>query len=169
MTDSAEDRFRAFVTAQTGPLLRTAYLLTGDRGHAEDLVQSAFCKTYLHWRRVMRYEQPEAYVRKVMVNERRSVWRRRKRGLEYLTSDPPDQLTPDATAAVGVREELWAQLRQLPPRARAAVVLRYWEDRSEAETAQILGCTVGNVKKLSASGLAALRKQLGANAQGGER
>src|SRR5690349_9187945 len=104
MTDSAEERFRAFVAAQAGPLLRTAYLLTGDRGHAEDLVQHALCTTYLHWRTVMRYDRPEAYTRKVMLNERRSIWRRR-RPEEQLTADPPERGTPDGTAGVGERDE----------------------------------------------------------------
>lgn len=158
MTDSAEERFRAFVAAQAGPLMRTAYLLTGDRGHAEDLVQQALCTTYLHWRTVMRYDRPEAYARKVMLNERRSVWRRRRP--EYLTAEPPERGAPDSTAGVGVRDELWTQLRRLAPRTRAVIVLRYWEDRSQEETAQILDCSVGTVKKLSAYGLARLRQYL---------
>jgi RNA polymerase sigma-70 factor (sigma-E family) len=165
MTESADEQFRMFVAAQAGRLMRTAYLLTGDRGHAEDLVQSALCATYLHWRKVMRYERPEAYVRKVMLNERRSFWRRRRP--EQLTADPPERAVPDGTAAVGIRDELWANLRLLPPRTRAVVVLRHWEDRSEAETAEILGCTVGNVKKLGSQGLARLREHL--NAQGVNR
>lgn len=158
MDDTANEQFRAFVTAQSAPLMRTAYLLTGNLVEAEDLVQSALCTTYLHWRKVVRYDQPAAYVRKVMLNERRSFWRRRRP--EQLTADPPERSAQDATAAIGVRDELWTQLRQLPPRTRAVVVLRYWEDRSEAETAEILGCSAGTVKKLGSQGLARLREHL---------
>jgi RNA polymerase sigma-70 factor (sigma-E family) len=159
MADSVDEHFRAFVSAEERPLLRTAYLLTGNRTQAEDLVQNALCKTYRHWRKVMRYERPEAYVRKVMVNERRTGWRRSQR--EELTGDPPERQLADHTTAVGDRHELWAALRQLPPRTRAVVVLRYWEDYSEADTAQILGCSVGNVKKLGSRGLARLREAYG--------
>lgn len=159
MDDSANEQFRAFVSAQAGPLLRTAFLLTSDRGLAEDLVQSALCTTYLHWNKVMRYDRPEAYVRKVMLNERRSFWRRRKG--EELTAVPPDRGLPDAANVIGVRDELWTELRRLAPRTRAVVVLRYWEDRSEAQTADLLGCSVGTVKKLASVGLARLREYLG--------
>jgi DNA-directed RNA polymerase specialized sigma24 family protein len=140
MDSSAEDHFRSFVQAQSRPLLRLAFLLTGDRGHAEDLMQTALYKAYLHWRRVMRYDRPEAYVRKVMLNEQRKTWRRRGRA-EDLTSRPPERGTPDGVV----------------------VVLRYWEDRSEADTAEILDCSVGTVKKLGSTGLARLRRQLGTN------
>jgi RNA polymerase sigma-70 factor (sigma-E family) len=164
--DSIEQHFQAFVAAEARALLRTAFLLTGDRGHAEDLMQTALYKAYLHWRRVMRYDRPEAYVRKVMLNERRKFWRR-NRPDEALTAEPPDRGHPDGTAAVHQREELWTQLRLLAPRTRAVVVLRFWEDRSEADTAEILGCTVGTVKKLGARGLAQLRDHL--NPQTGVR
>ncbi len=156
MDSSAESHFRSFVDAQSRPLLRTAFLLTGDRGHAEDLVQTALYKTYLHWRRVARYDRPEAYVRKVMLNERRRAWQRR-RPEEDLTAEPPELSTPDGTAGVAQREDLWTLLRGLPARTRAVVVLRYWEDRSEADTADILGCSVGTVKKLASVGLTRLR------------
>jgi RNA polymerase sigma-70 factor (sigma-E family) len=164
MNDTADEQFRVFVAAQTGPLMRTAYLLTGDRRDAEDLVQSALCTTYLHWRNVVRYDRPEAYVRKVMLNERRTFWRRRRP--EQLTADPPERPTQDMTTAVDVRDELWTQLRLLPPRTQAVVVLRYWEDRSEADTADILGCSAGTVKKLAFQGLARLRQHLSHATQG---
>src|SRR5215213_8154728 len=166
MDSAAEDQFRSFVDAQSRALLRMAFLLTGDRGHAEDLMQTALYKTYLHWWRVMRYDRPEAYVRKVMVNEQRRSWRRAR--AEDLTAEPPERGTPDGTAAVAERDELTALLRRLPARTRAVVVLRYWEDQSEADTADILGCSVGTVKKLASTGLARLRAQLGvAGAQTG--
>jgi RNA polymerase sigma-70 factor (sigma-E family) len=168
MDDRADEQFRTFVAAQTGPLMGTAYLLTGDRSQAEDLVQSALCVTYAHWRSVMRYDRPEAYVRKVMLNERRTFWRRRRP--EELTGWVPDQPIDDGTHQVGLRDELWTQLRQLPPRTRAVVVLRYWEDRSEAETAELLGCSAGTVKKLASIGLARLRAHLNPQiTQGGDR
>ena len=157
--DSPEQHFQAFVNAEARALLRTAYLLTGDRGHAEDLMQTALYLAYLHWRKVMRYERPDAYVRKVMLNERRKYWRRHRPD-EHLTAEPPDRGQPDGTAAVHARDQLWAELRRLAPRTRAVVVLRYWEDRSEADTADILGCSVGTVKKLAARGLGQLRHHL---------
>jgi RNA polymerase sigma-70 factor (sigma-E family) len=159
MSQSTEQHFQAFVAMEAKALLHVAYLLTGDRGHAEDLMQTALYKAYLHWRRVMRYERPDAYVRKVMLNERRRAWRRSRLG-ESLTAEPPDRGTPDVTRGVDERDELWAQLRKLPPRTRAVVVLRYWEDRSEAETASILDCSVGTVKKLASVGLSRLRIEL---------
>jgi len=150
MTDSAEERFRAFVAAQAGPLMRTAYLLTGDRGHAEDLVQNALCTTYLHWRTVMRYERPEAYARKVMLNERRQLLAAQAAGAVDRRPARAGARRADRMADVGVRDELWTQLRRLAPRTRAVIVLRYWEDRSQEETAQLLDCSVGTVKKLAA-------------------
>jgi RNA polymerase sigma-70 factor (sigma-E family) len=165
MSTTTEQHFQAFVATEAKALLHVAYLLTGDRGHAEDLMQTALYKAYVHWWRVMRYERPEAYVRKVMLNERRRIWRRRKPG-ESLTAEPPDRGTPDGTPAVDERDEMWTQLQKLPPRTRAVVVLRYWEDRSEAETASILDCSVGTVKKLASVGLSRLRVQLDTKQEG---
>ncbi|WP_030486944.1 SigE family RNA polymerase sigma factor [Micromonospora chokoriensis] len=151
-----DEQFRLFVQRQWGPLLRTAYLLTGDRGTAEDLVQSALEKTHRRWGRVLRRDAPEVYVRRAMVNTAIS-WRRRRRPLEVplLTSDSAP--TGDAYAQVEERQWLLTALRRLPPRTQAVLVLRYFEDLSEVDTAKVLGCSVGSVKSQASRGLARLR------------
>ncbi|MGW5670919.1 SigE family RNA polymerase sigma factor [Micromonospora sp. NPDC003776] len=153
-----DDQFRLFVQRQWGPLLRTAYLLTGDRGTAEDLVQSALEKTHRRWGRVLRRDAPEVYVRRVMVNTAIS-WRRRRRPLEVplLTSDSAP--VPDPYGQVEQRELLLVALRRLPRRTQAILTLRYLEDLSEADTAAALGCSVGAVKSQASRGLARLRAE----------
>jgi RNA polymerase sigma-70 factor (sigma-E family) len=158
---SAEDDFREFVVARTPALLGMAYALTGDRGLAEDLLQTALLKTYNHWRTVRTSEHPDAYVRRVMANQRISWWRRRRVAESDLPV--PDRAGPDRRSGIEERDELWRALRQLPPRTRTVVVLRYWEDLSEAEVAGILGCTVGSVKSQSSRGLHRLRAVLAAD------
>ena len=147
--------FDEFVATRSPALLRTAYLLTGDRGLAEDLLQSALAKAYRHWDRVAAVGSPEAYVRRIMVNERRSWWRH-DRGREVLGA-VPDRGGPDESAALAERDAVWQAVLALPPRTRAVLVLRYWEDLSEAETAQILDCSVGTVKSQASKALAKLR------------
>ncbi|MEV4620033.1 SigE family RNA polymerase sigma factor [Asanoa sp. NPDC049573] len=148
-----DERFRLFVRAQWGPLTRTAYLLTGDRGTAEDLVQSALEKTHRRWARI---ESPEVYVRRVMVNTATSWWRRR-RPVEVPLLATDTAPTPDDYLRVEQRQQLLVALRQLPPRTQAVLVLRYFEDLSEADTARVLGCSVGSVKSQASRGLARLR------------
>ena len=149
----AEDSdFDVFVQTRTGPLLRTAYLLVGDEQRAEDLLQTALTKAWFAWRRIE--WDPEAYVRRVMVTTSASWWRRRWNGERPMADlpDAPRTADPDAHD-----HDLWEALRHLPPRQRAIVVLRYLEDRSERETAQLLGVSVGTVKSQSARALAKLR------------
>jgi RNA polymerase sigma-70 factor (sigma-E family) len=125
------------VVARTPALLGIAYALTGDRGLAEDLLQTPLLNTYRHWGAVRTSEHPDAYVRRVMANQRISWWRRRRvleSGLPV-----PDRATAARDSGIEDRDELWRALRQLPPRTRAVVVLRYWEDLPEAEVADILG------------------------------
>lgn len=148
--------FQEFVEVRYADLLRTAYLLTGSRESAEDLVQTALLTTMRHWRTV---GDPQAYVRRAMVNQRISVWRRIG-SRELLTAVPPEQSQPDGTAGRADRDELLTALGRLPARMRAVLVLRYWEDMSEAETARVLGCSVGTVKSQSSRGLARLRDVL---------
>ncbi|MEV4491804.1 SigE family RNA polymerase sigma factor [Micromonospora coxensis] len=158
--DDAE--FREFVEARYAELLRTAYLLTGSRDAAQDLVHDALLKVMRHWRRI---DEPIAYVRRAMVNERTSRWRRI--GLrELLTSAVPDRAGPDSADAVVARDELLAALDRLPARMRTVLVLRYWEDLPEAEVAQAMGCSVGTVKSQAARGLARLRDVLGGGRSG---
>lgn len=134
--------FQEFVELRYADLLRTAFLLTGSREAAEDLVQTALLTTMRHWRTVT---DPQAYVRRAMVNQRISLWRRIG-SRELLTAVPPERSTPDGTAGRADRDELLGALGRLPVRMRAVLVLRYWEDLSEAETAYVLGCSIGTVK-----------------------
>ena len=157
MDPSTDDDFRDFVRARSPALLGTAYALTGDRGLAEDLLQTALLKTYRHWREVGRSDRPEAYVRRVMANQRISWWRRRR--VAEHGGTVPDRAGP-SPYPVEDRDELWRALQQLPPRTRAVLVLRYWEDLAEADVARILGCSVGSVKSQASRGLHRLRAVL---------
>jgi RNA polymerase sigma-70 factor (ECF subfamily) len=161
MDSDVERDFRDFVVARSPALLATAYLLTGDRGIAEDLVQATLLRAYRHWARICAVGDPEAYVRRVLANQRISWWRRH-RVTEAVTATPPDLSVADATGAIVDRDLLWRLLQQMAPRTRAVLVLRYWEDRSEAETAEILGCSVGTVKSQASRGLQRMRGRLAA-------
>jgi RNA polymerase sigma-70 factor (sigma-E family) len=161
--DDDEANFREFVTLGWSSLVSTAYLITTDRGIAEDCVQEALVRVHRHWGRVRQDGKPAAYARQAVVNAALS-WRRRRRiGEVPLTPtqdaglpavEPVEQRLTDVDAA------LLTALRSLPPRMRAAVALRYLEDRSEAETAVLLGCSVGTVKSSASRGLAQLRSAL---------
>jgi RNA polymerase sigma-70 factor (sigma-E family) len=159
MAGRDDERFRDFVTTRSPDLLRTAYLLTGDRGHAEDLLQTALMKTYRHWNRLRNKEDPGAFVRRVMVTSQATTWRRRRVDERFAAELPETASTKDGPAD-GDEDEMWQALAQLPPRMRAVLVLRFWEDLSEAETARVLDCSVGTVKSQSSRGLARLRNQL---------
>jgi RNA polymerase sigma-70 factor (sigma-E family) len=149
--------FREFVVARSTAMLRSAYLLTGDRGRAEDLLQTALVKAWPRWSRVNRDGTGEAYVRRVMYTTYATWWRRRWRG-EVPTAELPDAVARDAYASVAERTELLRALAELSAGQRAVVVLRYFEDRSEVETAELLGCSVGTVKSQCARALARLRQ-----------
>jgi len=152
MADKAE--FDAFVVACSPRLVRTAYLLVHDRQLAEDLVQTALAKAWFAWRRIE--GNPEPYVRKIMVTTAVSWWRR-KWSREVPSDDLPEQ-GADGEAGPGARnQDLWEAIGRLPVRQRAVVVLRYYEDLSEADTAELLGCSVGTVKSHGARALAKLR------------
>ena len=161
-----DEGFREFVTARSPALLRTGYLLLGDRALAEDLLQTALVKAYRHWGRVTATGSPEAYVRRIMVNERRTWWRRNP-GREVV-GGVPERPGPDVSSALAERDAVWRAVLTLPPRTRAVLVLRYWEDLSEAETATTLGCSVGTVKSTTSRSLAVLRAALTAPAVAGE-
>ncbi|CAM5726667.1 RNA polymerase OS=Streptomyces glaucescens OX=1907 GN=SGLAU_11485 PE=3 SV=1 [Streptomyces glaucescens] len=137
--------------------MRTAYLLTGDAHHAEDLTQTALAKVYRSWRRISRADNPEAYVRRMLVSCNSDRFRKR-RVPEALTASPPERAGSDAAVAwVDERSSLLTALAGLPPRQRAVVVMRYWEDLSEAEVADVLACSPGTVKSQASKGLASLR------------
>lgn len=159
MDDTTQEQFQDFVRNHGQALLRLAYLLTQDRHLAEDLVQATLLHAYRRWERISRLERPAAYVHKMLVNERR-MWSRRRRVLESLHGDLPDRSGPDTSARVDTRDLLWRELARLPARTRAVLVLRYWADYSERDTAEILGCSTGTVKSHASRGLARLRRHL---------
>lgn len=148
------EEFDAFVTARSPALLRTAYLLTGDWGLAEDLLQTALARSWLAWRRIT--SSPEGYVRRTMVTTYTTWWRRKWRQ-ERPSSDVPDRPGRDEIGALDVRDEVWRLLSTLAPRQRAVLVLRYYEDMTEAQAADVLGCSVGTVKSQTSRALATLR------------
>ena len=151
--------FDSYVRLHSARLCRSAFLLTGDHQLAEDLVQTALAKVAPRWGRVVRAGDPTPYVRTVMVRTA-IAWRRRRWRGEVPTAPLPDREHPDVSSATDSRERLRTALLRLAPRQRAAVVLRFYEDLSEAETARALGCAVGTVKSQTARGLAHLRAAL---------
>lgn len=155
-----DDEFAAYMAARQPSLLRTAYLLTGDRHTAEDLVQTAFAKLYLSWDKVQRREVVDGYVRRILVNEHTSLWRRPWKRREVSTDALPetgghDRFDDGESAAV------WRFVQTLPRKQRAVIVLRYYEDLSEAETAEVLGISIGTVKSQASRAIAAMRSRVG--------
>jgi len=150
--------FAEYVSARWAALLRTAHLLTGDSASAEDLVQTTLVKAYVAWQRITRADSVDAYIRKMLLNEylsqQRKAGRRAARGpLVALADIAPTDPAED-------RLDLWATVQTLPPRQRAVLVLRYYEDLTEAETAHLLGITTGTVKSQTHAALRTLRGRL---------
>jgi RNA polymerase sigma-70 factor (sigma-E family) len=148
-----ESDFDGFVVHRSQALLRSAYLLVQDEGLAEDLLQTALTKAWFVWNRI---DDPEAYVRRIMVTTSASWWRRR------WTRETPTAQPQELPTRIGLHEpayaqDLWVAIGHLPRRQRAVVVLRYIEDRTETDTAYLLGCSVGTVKSQCAKALAKLR------------
>lgn len=158
MQGDKDGDFSAYMTARQHALLRTAYLLTGDRASAEDLLQTAFAKLYLSWDRVREREALDGYVRRIMVNERNSLWRRAWKRREHSTDIVPEAVVTDEYDD-GQRGEMWRFVQTLPPRQRAVIVLRYYEQLSEAEIADMLGVSTGTVKSQASRALAGLRQR----------
>ncbi|MFD0685672.1 SigE family RNA polymerase sigma factor [Actinomadura fibrosa] len=159
-----DDRsFVEFVTARGDALLRTASLLCGARQDAEDMLQTALEKAYRHWGRLDADVDPEPYVRRILVNLVISRSRRWNVLREIQMAWLPETPAVSANHAVELRGTLMDELRRLGPRQRAVLVLRFWEDLSEAETAKVLGCSVGTVKSQASRGLARLRERLDEN------
>jgi RNA polymerase sigma-70 factor (sigma-E family) len=161
MKAELDGEFRDFMHARWPAMVRLAYALTGDRGHAEDVAQTAFARAYASWPKVRRTGNPDAYVRKILVNENLNRFRKH-RVAERLTDSPPESLPKsgmtDATRAYDERSALIAALQRLGPRQRAVVVLRYWMGLTEAEAAIALDCSVGTVKSQASRALATLRQ-----------
>lgn len=162
-----ESAFEPFVRACTPALLRTAFLLTGDAAAAEELVQDTLVHLYPQWGRVAAASVPLAYVRRAVTN--RFLNGRKAAAREIAVGAVPD-LGPAATGAdLGERDELWAMLRALPARQRAALVLRYYDDLPDADIAAALRCRQGTVRSLVSRGLASLRSAAHQDADLGER
>jgi len=157
MRENDRDRdFRQFVSARSAGLLRLAYLVSADRAAAEDVLQTALVRAYLRWSRIE--SNPEAYVRRIIVtvaaDEHRKPFRRREVPSEQL----PDAIDPrESSGSAEVPPRLREALRSLPPRQRAAVVLRHWVGLEPAEVAELLNCSVENVRSQTMRGLGKLR------------
>ena len=150
--------FTDWVAARHPTLRRTAYLLcAGDAHGADDLTQATLAKMYLAWGRLRDRHDIDAYARRVMVNEHRSTWRKASRRHEVVTGQLPERAVP-AQEYDGERDTLWALVQTLPPKQRAVIVLRYYEDLSEAEIAHALGVSAGTVKSQASRALAKLRE-----------
>lgn len=155
-----DDEYREFVTSHATPLHRTAYLLCGDWHMANDLVQETLAKVFRHWRRVQRADSPDAYVKRMLINEANRHWRRHR-----TTAPPTDDIgqqaaVPDLSDEVVDRDALLTALLSLAPRQRATVVLRYLEGMSERETAAVLRVSEGTVKSQTSRALSTLRTVL---------
>ena len=158
MNRADEDDFRSFVAARSPSLLWFAHLLTGDRHAAEDIVQTALAKTAAGWSRVRRKENPEGYVRRAIVNTHLNAMRRRPWREQPREHIPEDVDSRRREHELDDRDAMWHALAGLPPRQRAVLVLRYYEDLSESDIADVLGCSRGTVKSQAAKGLLHLRR-----------
>jgi RNA polymerase sigma-70 factor (sigma-E family) len=154
-----EVSFEDFVRARSDSLLRTALLLTGQRrAEAEDLLQIALERAYRHWPKICRSEGPERYVRRILATASADRWRRLARRPEAaMPAAHQEPAVPDHVDEIADRDYVLRALATLPPRQRAVLVLRYFDDLSETETAHMLGCSLGTVKSQAARGLARLR------------
>jgi RNA polymerase sigma-70 factor (sigma-E family) len=165
-----EAAFEAFVLGGQDALFRLAFLLSGDRHLAQDLVQGTLERAYQHWRRVAAAGNPDAYVRRILVNSARDWWRSRRyvveQGLDAALAVASER--DSGTERVESHDLVVRALRGLPAKMRAVLVLRYFEDLSEAETASVLGCSVGTVKSQASRGLARLRVAMAPRPGAGE-
>ncbi|HEY3530969.1 MAG TPA: SigE family RNA polymerase sigma factor [Nocardioides sp.] len=155
--------FAEFALARAGALHRAAYLMVGETQLAQDLVQEALTKTYVAWPRLRDPRNAEAYCRKAITTTAISWFRRKGWDNERPTEVLPEDSEGSAghESAVAQRDAVWRALRDLPPRQRAALVLRFYQDLTEAQTAEAMGCAVGTVKSQVSAGLAKLRERLG--------
>ena len=159
MNTGPDEEFDSFMRGRWPAMVRLGYALTGDAGHAEDLAQAAFARAYASWGRVRRAGDPDAYVRRIVINANRSRFRRRRvtEELRADLGDSPALHQPGPGDSGPEHGDLLAALDRLGPRQRAVIVLRYWLDLSEAETAAALHCSVGTVKSQASRALATLR------------
>jgi RNA polymerase sigma-70 factor (sigma-E family) len=156
-TDGGDD-FSAFATSRWPGLVRLAFGLTGDRWLAEDVAQTALARAYVAWRRVSQADDPDAYLRRILVNASNRRFRRRR--VAEQPGDPPEIPVDGPAELVGERAAVLAALRQLPPRQRTVIVLRYWQDLTDAQIAATLGCSPGTVRSQLSRALGKLRAAL---------
>ncbi|HZO69691.1 MAG: SigE family RNA polymerase sigma factor [Kribbellaceae bacterium] len=152
MRDADREAFDEFVRARLPQLLRFGHALTGSPHAGADLVQDALERTMLAWSRIDSKDDPEGYVRRIMVNRNVSIWRRYRR--ERLVDEVPERQLPDRTRD----DSLWEAIKLLPTKQRAIIVLRYYEDLSEAQIAATMGCSAGTVKSQASRAMAKLRE-----------
>ena len=155
--EAETEGFAHFVAVRERALQRTAWLLTGDWALAEDLVQTALARSWPRWERIQRRDDPEIYVRKVMVNTWVTWRRRRWRGEQAAADVPETPAAGDMAAEVALRMAVQGALGTLTHRQRAVLVLRIFDDLSEAQVAHLLGCPLGTVKSAMSRALAKLR------------
>ncbi|MGH3330392.1 MAG: SigE family RNA polymerase sigma factor [Nocardioidaceae bacterium] len=153
--------FAEFVSARSPALFRSAYLMVGDQGLAQDLLQEALTKTYVAWPRLRDVANAEGYTRRAITTTAISWWRRKSWGNERPHDVLPERHAGSHDDDVVARDYLWQHLQELPPRQRAAIVLRFYEDLTEAQTAEAMGCAVGTVKSQVSQGLKRLRDRMG--------
>lgn len=155
----AEIEFQEYVAEHTGRLLRLAYLLTGDRHTAEDLVQEALLRCHRRWGQVSRMANPDAYVRRALINQHLS-WRRRRSSSELSVAPEqfPVEATSDSQDSFAARDLMRRALRQLPRSQRTVLALRYYEGLADPDIADLLGCSIGNVRGLASRAFARLRE-----------
>jgi RNA polymerase sigma-70 factor (sigma-E family) len=153
--------FAEFASARSGALLRAAYLMVGEESLAQDLLQEALTKTYVAWPRLRDPNAAEAYTRKAITTTAITWFRRKHWNNERATDLLPEVGSAAQDDLVAQRAWLWDALQKLPPRQRVAIVLRFYEDLTEAQTADAMGCAVGTVKSQVSSGIKKLREHLG--------
>ncbi|KAA1422906.1 SigE family RNA polymerase sigma factor [Mumia zhuanghuii] len=168
MTHEERSGFEAFVDAHWSPMFRLAHALTGNRDDAEDVVQATFAKAYAAWTRVRAADRPEAYVRRMVVNEVHNGWRRRWRHVERSVPVVPDGAGSGHghDDVVATSDMVWRCLQRLPAKQRAVIVLRFYEDLSEREVAAILEIPPGTVKSRTNAAMRALRAELAVHSHG---
>jgi RNA polymerase sigma-70 factor (sigma-E family) len=172
---SRQQEFGQFMTARWPGLVRLAYGLTGDPWLAEDIAQAALASAYASWWRVRRADDPDAYVRRILINASHRRFRRRRvaeqaHEPQLLANSPlADAAVADPAELIGERSALLAALRELPTRQRAIVLLRYWDDLSDAQVAAVLGCAPGTVRSQASRALAKLRGSAALAGQGGSQ
>jgi RNA polymerase sigma-70 factor (sigma-E family) len=157
--EAAERDFTEFVAMRTHSLFRVAYALTGDQHAAEDLLQNALAKAALRWTRIRGDAEP--YVKRILYRDCASLWRRGNRRRETAMATPPERPVADPAVETDLRLMLREALRRLPPRQRAVLVLRYLDDLSEKQVAELLGCSASTVGSQASRALARLRDTVG--------